>query len=53
MIGLLVLAGAIALVLSMLPSKKYECKGCDFCTYDREQAAGHVHLNATLHKIDL
>jgi len=53
MIALLVFIGAIAAVLSMLPSEEiYKCKGCGFETRDREQAAGHVHLSS-LHKIDL
>ncbi len=53
MIGLVVLIGAVVLLLSMLPNEEpYKCKACDFETYDREQAAGHVHLHG-LHKIDL
>ena len=32
--------------------KRYDCKECDFYTYDRQYAAGHVAIHA-LHKIDL
>lgn len=53
MIGLVVLFGAIAAVLSLLPNDEpYRCKACSFETFDREQAAGHQHLHS-LHKIDL
>lgn len=53
MIGLVILVGAIVAVLSLLPNEQpYKCKGCSFETYDREKAAGHLHL-AGQHKIDL
>ena len=53
MIGLVVLIGAIAAILSLLPNDEpYKCKACDFETFDREQAAGHQALHG-LHKIDL
>lgn len=53
MIGLVILVGAIAAILSLLPNDEpYKCKGCSFTTRDREQAAGHQHLHG-LHKIDL
>lgn len=50
--ALLLIAIAIAAVLSLLPEKRYTCKECGYSTRDREQAAGHVHLSS-LHKIDL
>ena len=32
--------------------RRYDCKECEFYTYDRQYAAGHVHIHS-LHKIDL
>lgn len=49
-LGLIIVA--VIALFSFLPSKKYECKECSFSTYDRQHAAGHVHLHS-LHKIDL